>query len=75
MKSLPFLAFALLASCSTLPVENGPDKAQIHDPVYGPNFGPEAQFNPLDEPGYVAPTQAELHLKNLKLITYNPAYR
>ena len=29
--------------------------------------------NPLDEPGYTEPTVAELHLKNLRLITSDHA--
>jgi len=29
--------------------------------------------NPLDEPGYRQPTAAELHLKNLRIITNDPA--
>lgn len=29
--------------------------------------------NPLDEPGYVPPTAAELHLENLRAITSDPA--
>lgn len=30
--------------------------------------------NPLDEPGSRQPTQAELHRKNLRAITFNPTF-
>lgn len=30
--------------------------------------------NPLNEPGYTEPTAQELHMKNVQIITGNPAY-
>ena len=40
-----------------------------------PQAFPVGTPNPLDEPGYTAPTVEELHLENIRAITNNPAYR
>ncbi len=35
----------------------------------------DSAYSPLDQPGHTEDTVQDLHLKNLKNITSNPAYR